>query len=109
MIKTSGYRVSPTEIEEILYATGDVAEAVVLGVPHPLLGQAIIAVACGMQNEGLDSERLLRYCKQRLPAYMIPHFIDIRAGSLPRNPNGKIDRALLFQQMQHFFVRNQSE
>lgn len=109
MIKTSGYRVSPTEIEEILYATGDVAEAVVLGVPHPLLGQAIIAVACGMQNEGIDSKRLLRYCKQRLPAYMIPHFIDIRAGSLPRNPNGKIDRALLFQQMQHFFVRNQSE
>src|SRR4029078_3549861 len=44
MIKTSGYRVSPTEIEEILYSTQMVAEAAVFGVPHSTLGQAIVAV-----------------------------------------------------------------
>src|SRR6185436_10063910 len=45
MIKTSGYRVSPTEIEEVLYATGVVTEAIAFGAPHPVLGQAIIVVA----------------------------------------------------------------
>lgn len=109
MIKTSGYRVSPTEIEEILYSTGEVAEAVILGIPHPLLGQAIIAVVCGMRNVILDSRRLLQYCKQRLPAYMLPHHIEIRVGPLPRNPNGKIDRASIFQEVQFFFTEAESE
>ncbi len=103
LIKTSGYRVSPTEIEEVIYTAGNIAEAVVLGIPHPVLGQAIIAVVSGRRNMALDSKKLLQQCKQRLPAYMLPRYIDVREDSLPRNPNGKIDRALLFQQMQHFF------
>jgi acyl-coenzyme A synthetase/AMP-(fatty) acid ligase len=41
MIKTSGYRVSPTEIEEVIYATGLVAEAAAFGVPHPTLGEHV--------------------------------------------------------------------
>ncbi len=45
MIKTSGYRVSPTEVEEVLYATRLVGEAAAFGVPHPVLGQAIVVVA----------------------------------------------------------------
>ena len=45
MIKTSGYRVSPTEIEEVVFATGLVADAAAVGVPHPTLGQAIVVVA----------------------------------------------------------------
>ena len=44
MIKTSGYRVSPTEVEEAIYATGLVAEVVALGVPHPVLGQGVVIV-----------------------------------------------------------------
>lgn len=109
MIKTSGYRVSPTEIEEILYGSGDVAEAAALGISHPLLGQAIVAVVCGRKNAAPDSKRLLQYCKQRLPAYMLPQYIDVRDSSLPRNPNGKIDRVLLFQEMQHLFAGDERE
>jgi len=45
MIKTSGYRVSPTEIEEVIYQTGMVNEVVALGLPHPTMGQAIVAIA----------------------------------------------------------------
>ena len=45
MIKTSGYRVSPTEIEEVLYGTRLVAEVAAFGVPHGVLGQAIVIVA----------------------------------------------------------------
>jgi len=95
MIKTSGYRVSPTEIEEVLYATMLVGEAAAFGVPHPTLGQAIGVVATPMPGATLDAATLMRECRERLPAYMVPASIDIRPGPLPRNPNGKIDRKAL--------------
>jgi acyl-CoA ligase (AMP-forming) (exosortase A-associated) len=95
MIKTSGYRVSPTEIEEVLYATTLVGEAAAFGVPHPTLGQAIGVVATPMPESTLDAATLLKECRERLPAYMVPASIDIRPGPLPRNPNGKIDRKVL--------------
>ncbi len=92
MIKTSGYRVSPTEIEEVLYATGVVAEVIAFGAPHPVLGQAIVAVGVvSAHSAGDASERLLAACREALPNYMIPSHIEWRE-SLPRNANGKIDR-----------------
>lgn len=102
MIKTSGYRVSPTEIEEVLYATGLVAEAAAFGVPHPMLGQAIVAVAVP-RDGALDSDALLGECKQRLPAFMVPSRIHLREASLPRNPNGKIDRKRLAGELHDVF------
>ena len=96
MIKTSGYRVSPTEVEEILYATQLVGECVAFGVDHPTLGQAIQVIATPPAGgEALDAAALLAACKARMPAYMIPSGIESQAGPLPRNPNGKIDRKLL--------------
>lgn len=108
MIKTSGYRVSPTEIEEIIYATEKVGEAVAIGVPHPVLGQAIVVIATTRSGEQLETEDLLTDCKRRLPAFMLPSHIDIRENSLPRNPNGKIDRKSLFHEMQHLFIESES-
>jgi acyl-coenzyme A synthetase/AMP-(fatty) acid ligase len=95
MIKTSGYRVSPTEIEEVLYATTLVGEAAAFGIPHPTLGQAIAVVATPRPSESLDADTLMKECRDRLPAYMVPATIEIRPGPLPRNPNGKIDRKTL--------------
>lgn len=106
MIKTSGYRVSPTEVEEVIYATECVAEAAAIGVPHPVLGQAIVVIVTIRKDIKPDMNTLLMACKQQLPAYMLPHHIDVREGSLPRNPNGKIDRKALFQEMQHLFTEN---
>jgi len=94
MIKVSGYRVSPTEIESVLYATGLVAEAAAFGIDHPQLGQAIAVIAVPV-DETTDAAALLAECKRRLPAYMVPARVDLRAAPLPRNPNGKIDRNLL--------------
>lgn len=102
MIKTSGYRVSPTEVEEVIYATGLVAEAAAFGVPHPLLGQAIVVVAVAAGQAALDTDALLAACKQHLPAFMVPSLIQSRA-SLPRNPNGKIDRKRLAQECDDCF------
>jgi len=95
MIKTSGYRVSPTEIEEVLYGTKLVGEVAAFGVPHPALGQAVVIVATPKPGADLDAAALLAECKGRLPAYMLPSRIDVRPGPLPRNPNGKIDRKTL--------------
>jgi acyl-CoA ligase (AMP-forming) (exosortase A-associated) len=95
MIKTSGYRVSPTEIEEALYATGLVGEAAAFGVPHAVLGQAIVVVTTPAPDRIADEPALIASCREKLPAFMVPARIDVREGPLPRNPNGKIDRKAL--------------
>jgi acyl-coenzyme A synthetase/AMP-(fatty) acid ligase len=96
MIKVSGYRVSPTEVEEAVYASGLTAETVAFGVPHPQLSQAIVLLALP-KDEGLSSAALLKECQRRLPAWMVPAHIALSHEPFPRNPNGKIDRKLLQQ------------
>jgi acyl-CoA ligase (AMP-forming) (exosortase A-associated) len=96
MIKVSGYRVSPTEVEEAVHATGLAGEAAAFGVPHPVLGQAIVLLVVPREGE-LDPATLLKECQRRLPAYMVPAHVEVRQGQFPRNPNGKIDRKLLQQ------------
>ena len=103
MIKTSGYRVSPNEIEEVVYANDGVGECAALGVAHPQLGQAIVVVAAPRPDGVLDAAGLTSELKQRLPAYMVPIHIEIRPAPLPRNPNGKIDRKVLSIEMQRLF------
>jgi acyl-CoA ligase (AMP-forming) (exosortase A-associated) len=103
MIKTSGYRVSPTEIEEVIYGTGLVGEAAAFGVPHGVLGQAIVvAVTPPHQGEGVDIESLLAYCRKHLPGFMVPGHVAVRR-TLPRNPNGKIDRPHLRGEFQDLY------
>lgn len=96
MMKTSGYRVSPTEVEEILYATQLVGECVAFGVEHPSLGHAIHVIATCIDGvRAVATNDLISECRARMPAYMVPAGIEIVAGPLPRNPNGKIDRKSL--------------
>jgi acyl-CoA synthetase (AMP-forming)/AMP-acid ligase II len=105
MIKTSGYRVSPTEVEEVLYRSGQVAEAAACGVAHPVLGQAIVVVAQPAAGATADSAALLALCRETLPGYMLPTRIDWCDAPLPRNANGKIDRRLLAEQRAHLFAQ----
>lgn len=92
MIKTSGYRVSPTEVEEAALATGLVREAVALGVPDDGLGQRVVLVVAA--PAALDEDRLLKEMRQTLPTFMLPTQICV-ADTLPRNPNGKLDRSTI--------------
>jgi acyl-CoA ligase (AMP-forming) (exosortase A-associated) len=103
MIKVSGYRISPGEVEEVVYATGLVAEAAAVGLPHPELGQAIALFALAGPDAALSAEALVKECQRRLPAYMVPAHVVIRTEPLPRNPNGKIDRKLLQQSLSTLF------
>jgi acyl-CoA ligase (AMP-forming) (exosortase A-associated) len=92
MIKTSGYRVSPTELEEVAYASGSVRDAVALGCDHPRLGQQIVLVVTAPESESVDVQELTRFLRAELPGYMVPRRIVVREGTLPRSPNGKFDR-----------------
>ncbi|GAB3433953.1 acyl-CoA ligase (AMP-forming), exosortase A system-associated [Massilia solisilvae] len=102
MIKVSGYRISPTEVEEAVHATGLVQEVAAFGVPHPALGQAIVLLAVAREAT-LEPAALLKECQRRLPAYMVPAHVEVRGEPFPRNPNGKIDRTLLRQSFMTLF------
>lgn len=94
MIKSSGYRISPTEVEEVLYQSGLVAEAVVVGLPDATLGARLKAVVAANPNATVEdaTAALMAHCRRELPAYMVPHEVAWAPGPLPRSPNGKLDR-----------------
>jgi acyl-CoA ligase (AMP-forming) (exosortase A-associated) len=91
MIKSAGNRISPTEIEEAVVAGGETVEAVALGVPDPRLGQAIVVVARG---DGAREADLRARLRRDLPSFQQPTRYEWRA-ELPRNANGKLDRAAI--------------
>lgn len=92
MIKTAGNRVSPTEVEDAASSSGLVHESVAFGVPDERLGAAIVLIVRG--REGADRDALTAHLKQVLPNFMQPQQIEWR-DALPRNPNGKLDRAAI--------------
>ena len=92
MIKTSGNRISPTEIEEAALASGAVSEAAAFGLPDDKLGQAIVLV--GVPSGDAPEDRLRAHFAAELPAFMRPSRI-VFVDRFPLGPNGKLDRAAL--------------
>lgn len=88
MIKTLGYRVSPDEVTEVIHASGEVAEAVVVPEPHEERGSVIVAHVV-LAADG-SVERLTAFCRTELPPYMQPARIEVRQ-ALPRTSSGKFD------------------
>ena len=100
MIKTSGYRVSPTEVEEVLYASGLVGDVAAVGQPDDALGEAIVVFVTPTSNQQVvEVDALRQHCRAHMPPYMLPARFEVRSGPLPRNPNGKIDRKLLAHEL----------
>ena len=105
MLKTSGYRVSPTEIEEVIYSSGLVKEASAIGIPHETLGQVIIVVVAVDHFERFDETKLMQQCKSQLANFMVPARI-IALAELPKSPNGKIDRNSLTSKFSEILSSN---
>lgn len=88
MIKTQGYRVSPSELEAVVNDLDEVQHSVAFGVPHPQLGEGIVLLA----KANCEADVIMRECRARLPQYMWPGRL-VLVEDLPRTPNGKIDRS----------------
>ena len=92
IIKTRGEKVAPKEVEAVLHACPGIAEAVVVGVADPILGQAIRAIVVA-SDPSLGEREVIRHCAQKLEDFMVPKSIEFRQ-SLPKTDTGKISRRL---------------
>ena len=90
IIKSRGEKVAPREIEDVLYALPDIKEAVVIGVPDPILGEAIKAFIA-IEGDELTEAKVLAHCKANLEDYMVPQRVEIR-DQLPKTSSGKLKR-----------------
>jgi acyl-CoA ligase (AMP-forming) (exosortase A-associated) len=108
MIKSSGYRISPSEIEDCVYQLASVSEVTAIGLPHPTLGEAILLIIKPSNVDSFDEAIVKQHCRELLPNYMQPQAIQLK-DSLPRNPNGKINRVLLSQEYSDLFKAEQSK
>jgi long-chain acyl-CoA synthetase len=89
MLIRGGFNVYPREIEEVLYSHPAIAEAAVIGVPHPSHGEEVKAVIALKAGQTLTAEDVIAYTKERLAAYKYPRIIEFR-DALPKGPTGKI-------------------
>jgi acyl-CoA ligase (AMP-forming) (exosortase A-associated) len=90
MIKSSGFRISPTEVEEVLFQSGKLRGAAVIGVPDEVLGQVVKAFVVARDGNQLDPEGLLAECAEKMPRYMVPKFIEV-LDEMPKTSSGKVD------------------
>jgi acyl-CoA synthetase (AMP-forming)/AMP-acid ligase II len=90
LIKSSGFRISPTEVEEVLFQSGLVQGAAVIGVPDAMLGQVVAAFVVPSEGTALDPESLRAFCAEKLPQYMVPKSVEV-LDTLPKTSSGKVD------------------
>jgi len=91
IIKTRGEKVSPKEVENVLYALPGIREAAVVGVPDPVLGYAIKAVVALAPAAELKEQDIIRHCAKNLEDFMVPKLVEFR-DELPKTESGKISR-----------------
>ncbi len=94
MIKSAGFRISRTEVEEALYQSGLVTEAAVIGIPDDILGQAVTSLIVPKDKKTFVLADLSGFCLTKLPRYMMPKSFHVLEG-VPKTPNGKIDYTYL--------------
>ena len=89
MIKSGGENVASREVEEAIYRQDGVSEVAVIGLPHPLWVEAVVAIVVPKAGAQLDEAGLLAHCAQHLASFKVPKrvlFVD----ALPKNPSGKL-------------------
>jgi len=94
IIKTRGEKVSPKEIENVVCSLDGVAEAAVIGVDDPVLGQAVKLFVVPRPGAALGESDVLRHCRANLESFMVPKYVEVRP-ELPKSPSGKIDKRSL--------------
>lgn len=98
IIKTRGEKVAPKEVEAVLHAHPGIAEAVVFGVPDPVLGDAIAALIV-RSDASLSDKDVIRHCTRHLEDFMVPKIVEFRT-ELPKTDTGKVSRRLAAETME---------
>src|SRR5262249_2054261 len=91
LIKSQGFRISPDEVEQVLYASGLVVEAAVGAELDEVAGQVVVAHIVARDPASFSEAELMAYCRGEMPAYMVPRVFQVTA-PLPRTASGKLDR-----------------
>jgi len=94
IIKTRGEKVSPVEIENVIYKITGVKETAVIGIPDEILGESILAFITVHNSVILTEKEIQKECSHNLESFMIPQKI-IFVDEMPKNANGKIDKLKL--------------
>jgi amino acid adenylation domain-containing protein len=94
IIKTRGEKVSPKEVENVLYKLAPIAEAAVVGVADPMLGQIVKAVVTVKAGASVTRLEVMRHCASHLEDFMVPKLVEIR-DAMPKTGTGKIDKSSL--------------
>ncbi|MGE7435600.1 class I adenylate-forming enzyme family protein [Kitasatospora sp. NPDC001175] len=90
-----GENVYCIEVEGVLFDHPEVADAAVIGVPHPVLGEEVAAVVVLRPGAGVDADGLRDHVAARLASFKVPTHVFLRGTGLPRNPTGKIVKRAL--------------
>ena len=91
VIKSRGEKVSPREVENILYAMEGVHEVAVVGVPDPVLGQAVKAFVALRPGFSYTEREVIKYCLGHLESFMAPKQV-VFVDALPKTDTGKIKK-----------------
>jgi long-chain acyl-CoA synthetase len=94
IIKCRGEKVSPIEVEDVIYTLEEVLEVRVIAIPDEILGQAVKAEIVLKEGQTLDEHQIKAYCKKHLEDYKIPKFVEFFT-SLPKTSGGKIRRKVI--------------
>lgn len=94
MIITGGFNVYPREVEEAIMQMPEVAEAVVIGVPDDVWGEAVKAFVLPRENRELTAEAVMEHCRKSLSGYKKPKSVEF-ISEVPKNLYGKVDRRTL--------------
>jgi acyl-CoA synthetase (AMP-forming)/AMP-acid ligase II len=98
MINRGGENVYSVEVENVLAAAPGVFEVAVLAVPDEMMGEKVGAVLVPTPGQSLDLEAVLSFARERLADFKVPQYARVRAEPLPRNPGGKVLKAVLRMQ-----------
>lgn len=91
IIKSRGEKVAPKEVENVLYGIPGVVETAVIGIPDPILGEAIKALVVVKEGVELTEREVLQQCRAHLEDFMVPQMVEFR-DALPKTSSGKIKK-----------------
>jgi acyl-CoA synthetase (AMP-forming)/AMP-acid ligase II len=95
MINRGGFKIFSAEVENVISRIEGVLESAIIGHADPVLGERVHAVVVVRNNQPLSEAAIRDFCAERLSDYKVPDSVSIGYDPLPRNANGKIQKALL--------------